>query len=79
MKFLRWLKWQFYRLMGHGNCWDCGAFGPLSWFKMKFADKVAQTEIEYSGHYCSACWHKRMDPWKEKMDAFSRDFEKRFH
>lgn len=78
MKFLSWLKWQFFRLMGYGNCWDCGGFGPLSWLKLKYVDKVAKTEMEFAGHLCSACWHKRMEPWKKKMDEFEKDFEKTF-
>lgn len=78
MKFLRWLKWQFFRLLGYGNCWDCGARGPLSWLKIHFIDKASKVEVEYSGHLCSSCWHKRMDPWKKKADELCEDMKKNF-
>lgn len=78
MKALRWIKWQFFRMLGYGNCWDCKAFAPLSWLKQTFTDKVKQTTVEFSGHFCSDCWHKRMDPLKKQMDEFINDFDKSF-
>jgi hypothetical protein len=78
MKLLRWLKWQFFRLLGYGNCWECKEFAPLSWLHVKFTDKTNQTQVEMSGHFCSPCWHKRMEPWKKKMDEFTEEFNKTF-
>ena len=78
MKFLRWIKWQFFRLLGYGNCWGCGTWGPISWLHVKFVDKVNQVEMESSGHFCGMCWHKRMDPWKKRMDEFAKEMEKTF-
>lgn len=78
MKILRWLKWQFYRMLGYGNCWLCKTYAPLSWFKETFEDKVAHREVEWSGWICSTCWHKRMDGWKGMMETFRQDFEKNF-
>jgi hypothetical protein len=31
-----------------------------------------------SGHFCSPCWHKRMEPWKKKMDEFTEEFNRTF-
>lgn len=87
MKFLRWLKFQFYGVLGYGACWVCGAFASLSWFKEKFTEKSTENragtenrrEVEFSGYLCSSCWQKRMAPLKEKMDEFHKDFDKHFH
>lgn len=76
MKIFSWIKWQFYRAMGYGNCWLCRSFERLSWYKEKFTDKVNRREVEWSGWLCSACWHNRMDGWKETMESFRRDFDR---